>query len=79
MPHTKPIVVGFIYRPPSADANFMVTVEGHLSEVINLASNCDMVLTGDFNLDLLKPTSAKLSPNYVKNFSGTMSSIHLHV
>ena len=57
--NTKLIAVGSIYRPLSSKESSKVSLEGRLPHAANLAGNSDMVLTGDFKLDLLKQKSAK--------------------
>ena len=49
LPHTKPIVVGTIYRPPN-QTNFMEIFNENFSKVD--ANNVETYILGDFNINL---------------------------
>ena len=49
----NPVIVASVCRPPNSNfSNFLNFMEQTLSSLVNL--NCDKILMGDYNLDLLK-------------------------
>ena len=54
----KPVLIGTFYRPPNTNVSVLSDIETS----INLAHDTgikDIIITGDFNLDLLKQNTRK--------------------
>ncbi|XP_072014831.1 uncharacterized protein [Amphiura filiformis] len=68
LPKTKSVIIGSVYRPPSSKVGYMVSLKSHLSHVVDNSGNSDLVVTGDFNLDLLKPEKAKVANQLCQQF-----------
>ena len=45
--------IGTIYKPPSADCNVFIDSIQNILSTINQGKICDIMLCGDFNIDLL--------------------------
>ena len=56
---SKSLLIGTLYRPPSKPADFIETIKDHITNVIDTCSNCNIVITGDFNSDLLNKDKKK--------------------
>ncbi len=55
---TRPQFVGTVYRPPDGDYESLITcVTNQLSDLNTI--NCDRMLIGDLNVDLMKPCEAR--------------------
>ena len=52
LPHSKPIVVGNIYRPPQGNIDTFIQVLDNVFNEIDL-SNTELYLMGDMNIDML--------------------------
>ena len=55
-PNTKSLFVWYIYRPPNSPVAWYDRFSNELEKVSYL--NCETILTGDFNFDLLQPDVA---------------------
>ena len=55
-PNTKSLFVCYIYRPPNSPVAWYDRFSNELEKVSYL--NCETILTGDFNIDLLQPDVA---------------------
>jgi hypothetical protein len=65
LPHTKPILLGTVYRAPDANADY-------LSKVDLLFQNCtssynDVIFVGDYNLDICKRINSSKVNNLAKH------------
>ena len=56
--HNKKILFGTFYRPPNATAVTLSNIETSIGLAID-DNISDVIITGDFNLDLYKPTSSQ--------------------
>ena len=54
----KRILFGLFYRPPNSNANYYSNIEDSLSLAVDTGIN-DIIVTGDFNLNLLNPLTSK--------------------
>ena len=54
----KRILFGLFYRPPNSNANYYSNIEDSLSLAVDIGIN-DIIVTGDFNLNLLNPLTSK--------------------
>ena len=54
----KRILFGLFYRPPNSNANYYSNIEDSLSVAIDTGIS-NIIVTGDFNLNLLYPLTAK--------------------
>lgn len=52
LPHSKPFLVGTVYRPPDANADYLSTLDSMFQHYTALYD--DVIILGDFNLDLCK-------------------------
>ena len=52
LPHTKPILVGTVYRPPSVHTDYLCKLDSIFQDITTLYD--DVIILGDFNLDLKK-------------------------
>ena len=66
-----PLVIGCIYRPPSAPVGAWLQFEDHFESSIQLRPKSDVILTGDFNVDCLDPTHPHQS--HLKHFLATFN------
>ena len=64
----KPLLVSTWYRPPNANCEFFSHFENFLKKIDD--ENNEMVITGDFNCDLLKTTDT-----ITKTRKGLMTSL----
>ncbi len=56
-PHTQPVIVGSIYRPPSANLEYFNAILDKVEEVS--ASSFDLILLGDLNYNYLVDESVE--------------------
>ena len=65
MKHTKPVLVGCVYRPPN-QTDFMQTFK---ETIQGLSPESDTIILGDINIDILNRnnSSTKLYKNFLKN------------
>ncbi len=63
---TKPIIIGNIYRPPNELTDFHNEFISELSPVLkSLETNkCEVIISGDFNIDLLKINDKQVISDY---------------
>ena len=60
----KHILFGLFYRPPNSNANYYSMIEDSLSLAVD-TNISDIIVTGDFNFNLLNPrSSTKKFPLY---------------
>ena len=63
------LVVGIVYRPPASDSNLFTDKLVSYIEYLRRVNSCDLVLCGDFNLDLLAYRNSSDSQNFMNNLS----------
>ena len=66
----KSILFGVFYRPPSADSAYMKAIEDSFGLACDSCVN-DVIITGDFNLNLLSPASSTKIENLCQQFNLT--------
>ena len=65
---SKPLIIGTIYRPPEEKVEYIDRLKDHLNNVTDAAGSNDIIVTGDFNLDLHKPETAKTMKQICQQF-----------
>ena len=65
LPKTKPILVGTVYRPPSACVDYVDRLDSIFQECNSLYD--DVYILGDFNLDTCKRPNSKKVNNLAQN------------
>ena len=65
LPCTKPIILGTVYRQPDSNAEHLSKLDQLLQSVT--ANYNEIIVVGDFNLDLYKPNYSKKVNNLAKN------------
>ncbi|MEW8547336.1 MAG: endonuclease/exonuclease/phosphatase family protein, partial [Candidatus Thiodiazotropha sp.] len=66
--HHKHILFGLFYRPPNSDANYYANIENSISLAVDTGIT-DILITGDFNLNLLNPQTARKIHSFCTIFS----------
>ena len=64
----KHILFGVFYRPPSADANYNLDIENSLYLAVDTDIS-DIIVTGDFNLNVLNPQMSRKIDSLCTQFS----------
>ncbi|MES9994334.1 MAG: reverse transcriptase family protein [Candidatus Thiodiazotropha sp.] len=64
----KRILFGLFYRPPNANVNYYTNIEDSLSLAIDTGIR-DIIITGDFNLNLLNPFTSRKIDSFCTQFS----------
>ena len=64
----KHVLFGLIYRPPNSDALYYNYVEDSLHLAVDTGIN-DIIITGDFNFNLLNPVTARKICDFCNEFS----------
>lgn len=64
----KHILFGVFYRPPSADADFNLNIENSLYLAVDTDIS-DIIVTGDFNLNVLNPQMPRNLDSLCTQFS----------
>ena len=57
LPHTKPIIVGTIYRVPDAKAEYVNMIDAMFQNCVSIYD--DAIIVGDFNLDVCKSSDSR--------------------
>ena len=65
LPHTKPILLGTVYRPPNAKAEYLCKLDSIFQSCTALYQ--DVVILGDFNLDIAKKCNSSKINKISKN------------
>ena len=68
LPKTRPLLIGSVYKSPSADAQHLIDFQDNISKAPE--SGLETIILGDFNLDLL----SKRKDSSTKQFSQFMRS-----
>ena len=64
----KRILFGVFYRPPNSDANYNLDIENSLYLAVD-TDICDIVVTGDLNLNVLNPLTSRKINSFCTQFS----------
>ena len=67
----EPLLIGCIYRPPSASVRAWLQFEDEVENRLRFRPKSDVILTGDFNVDFLDPTHPHLP--HLKHFLATFN------
>ena len=59
---------GLFYRPPNSDANYYSNIEDSLALAFDTGI-ADIIVTGDFNFNLLNPQTARKIDSFCTQFS----------
>ncbi|XP_033096710.1 GATA zinc finger domain-containing protein 15-like, partial [Anneissia japonica] len=65
LPHTKPLLIGTVYRPPNSDAEYLNQLDTVFQNFTSMYE--DVVILGDFNLDITKKTNKQKISNLAKH------------
>ena len=74
------ILFGLFYRPPNPHADYLSSIEDSLGLAINTGIT-EIVVTGDFNINMTNPNSARKIDNlsiYVHSFPSIKQLTNLH-
>ncbi|MES9992837.1 MAG: reverse transcriptase domain-containing protein, partial [Candidatus Thiodiazotropha sp.] len=55
----KRILFGLFYRPPNSDSNYFSDIEDSIALAVDTAGSSEIIITGDFNLNILNPQTAR--------------------
>lgn len=66
--HHKHILFGLYYRPPNSDANYYTNIENSLALAVDTGIT-DILITGDFNFNILNPQTARKIESFCTIFS----------
>ena len=64
----KHILFGLFYRPPNSDANYYSNIEDSLALALDTGI-ADIIVTGDFNFNVLNPQTARKIDSFCTQFS----------
>ena len=64
----KHVLFGLFYRPPNSDALYYNSVEDSLHLAVDTGIN-DIIITGDFNFNMLNPVTARKIRDFCDEFS----------
>ena len=64
----KHILFGLFYRPPNSDANYYSNIENSLALALDTGI-ADIIVTGDFNFNVLNPQTARKTDSFCTQFS----------
>ena len=66
--HNKHILFGLFYRPPNSDTNYYTNIENSIALAVDTGI-AEIIITGDFNLNLLNPQTARKIETFCTIFS----------
>lgn len=55
----KRILFGLFYRPPNSDSNYFSDIEDSIALAVDSPGVSEIIITGDFNLNILNPQTAR--------------------
>lgn len=55
----KRILFGLFYRPPNSDSNYVSDIEDSIALAVDSPGVSEIIITGDFNLNILNPQTAR--------------------
>ena len=65
----KRILFGLFYRPPNSDSNYLSDIEDSIALAVDSPGISDIIITGDFNLTVLNPQTARKIDSVCTQFS----------
>ena len=65
----KRILFGLFYRPPNSDSNYLSDIEDSIALAVDSPGILDIIVTGDFNLNVLNPQTARKIDSVCTQFS----------
>ena len=65
----KRILFGLFYRPPNSDSNYLSDIEDSKALAVDSPGISDIIITGDFNLNVLNPQTARKIDSVCTQFS----------
>ena len=65
----KRIFFGLFYRPPNSDSNYFSDIEDSVVLAVDSPGISEIIITGDFNLNVLHPQTARKINSICTEFS----------
>ncbi|MEW8191406.1 MAG: reverse transcriptase family protein [Candidatus Thiodiazotropha endolucinida] len=65
----KRILFGLFYRPPNSDSNYFSDIEDSVALAVDSPGISEIIITGDFNLNVLHPQTARKINSICTEFS----------
>ena len=65
----KRILFGLFYRPPNSDSSYLSDIEDSIALAVDSPGISDIIITGDFNLNVLSPQTARKIDSVCTQFS----------
>ena len=65
----KHVLFGLFYRPPNSNSNYFSDIEDSIALAVDSPGISEIIITGDFNLNLLNPQTAKKINSICTQFS----------
>ena len=65
----KHVLFGLFYRPPNSDSNYFSSIEDSIALAVDSPGISEIIITGDFNLNVLNPLSARKIDSLCTQFS----------
>ncbi|MEW8548396.1 MAG: endonuclease/exonuclease/phosphatase family protein, partial [Candidatus Thiodiazotropha sp.] len=65
----KRVLFGLFYRPPNSDSSYLSNIEDSISLAVDSPGISDIIITGDFNLNVLNPQTARKIDSICTQFS----------
>ena len=65
----KRILFGLFYRPPNSDSNYFSSIEDSIALAVDSPGISEIIITGDFNLNVLNPLTARKINSICTQFS----------
>ena len=65
----KRVLFGLFYRPPNSDSNYFSSIEDSIALAVDSPGISEIIVTGDFNLNLLHPVTARKIDSLCTQFS----------
>ena len=65
----KRILFGLFYRPPNSDSNYFSSIEDSIALAVDSPGISEIIITGDFNLNVLSPLTARKIDSICTQFS----------
>ena len=65
----KRVLFGLFYRPPNSDSNYFSGIEDSIALAVDSPGISEIIITGDFNLNVLNPPTARKIDSICTQFS----------
>ena len=69
----KLILFGLFYRPPNSDSNYFSDIKDSVALAVDSPGISEIIITGDFNLNVLNPQTARNINSICTQFSFSQS------